>query len=211
MFGGLLRAGALPPGAFLALMRGTPMSASLWTRGLVSPHGFGAAATGYSSSLSGTAARQWIRGEEIDPFSREAQRDALLGLALAQVVPAVSRTSHLYWSTRRTPKELIWLKERHWPDFRGTYLHHMRGLRYYPEHAYDPQNLRKFAPPPPRQPGEPRPVSPQHKKWHLEWHRFPDDPLWSRVPSHGPYMPSWPVDFNFHLPSLPGGGKPAKP
>jgi RHS repeat-associated protein len=197
MFGGLLRAGALPRGALRSIARGGSPTPAIWARSIVSPYGLGAGAIGYQSSVSGSVARQWIRGEDVDPFSPDVQRDALLGVAFSQAVPLISPRSRAYWIIRRDPLGAAEVLRRHGSESSGR--HHMRSVASYPELAVDPKNLRPYA------------TQEQHARWHREWDIFPDDPSWRSTQTHGPYMQSWPAPFGFRVPQPSAGGKPEKP
>src|SRR5262249_17415112 len=125
MYGGLLRAGALPPNTWNALATRGVRPSGLLVRGLASPYGLGAGAIGYSSSIAGTVARQWIHGEEVDPFSGEAQRDALIGAALSQSFTLLDPYTRGYWRTRYDQRYSGEMKSltnpREWPREFGPY------------------------------------------------------------------------------------------
>jgi RHS repeat-associated protein len=197
MVGGLRVAAALPSGAYSALRSGAPMSAGLWARGLAGPYGLGGFAIGYTSSLSGTVARQWMHGDAIDLFDAAAQRDALLGggisMAMPWLVPHPYTTggepawgdpiARMYWSRRLNPGELRGMDTFRRGISRGQ--HHMLSWSAYPEHALDPLNLRPYG------------SQAQHQSFHHEWGSVPGRSF-SSTPTHGPYVPGWPGAFGFH-------------
>jgi RHS repeat-associated protein len=204
LFAGALRVGALPTG-FWASLSGqssrltlSQMAPSMIARGLASPYGLGAAGIGFGSGYTSGVTRRLLTGESAGDAFSNAWEDGAWGAGASVAGAALHPTTWMYWRARFSPTYAARIEA-----IRGGGAHHQRNVAQYPELAtpdlgrtdlswferfYGEHiiggNLRgRFSEYANRQ---------QHIDLHNLW-RFGQRGSWTRIISHGPWTPPWPV------------------
>ncbi len=204
MFAGSMRLGVIPPGYWASLsgqstrLTMTEMTPQLIMRGIASPAGAGAAASGFGAGYSSGATRRLLEGESAEDAFSNAVTDGAWGAGTGVAASALNPTTWMYWRARFDPATAARIQQ-----IRGVGAHHQRNVAQYPELA-TPQLSRTDLTWFERFYGRNiiggnltgRYSEYSNRQEHIDLHnlwRFNQSGSWTNMPGHGPWTPAWPV------------------